>query len=582
MVYALVTMVRPASLADWKGTSVSWPALLATGLWLAGSPAQAAEHMGDHSFYFGELHAHTGWSGDGGSSDVGDCPTGDCADFADFYDIARDDAGLDFAAITDHLNWGAAISDIGWASIIQLTIEADEASEGTGFLPLLAGEQNFKNRADLELGHKNVIFFGAPAEYEAVELQQVSLTTDFPACEDTETWAEELEAELGPLLIIPHHPAASVPVPVDWSCHDPLRSPVVELYSAHGNSLDNPNPDSYDPLAVDSTPSSVIIAALDPDRWSHHLGFIGGTDFHDSMPGSVCHLDGHQTEQPYGGGLTGVFLDASCEWTRSSLLGALRQRHSYATSGPKEPVLLELLDPHDGALGVAGDIIAPAPTGQTTAQVSIPAALEPHVLWVELRSSTEEATRLTASGDGVYELTINPVSPPWYGFAVVALDGASYYAAQGITCTDDRDGKDSNERLWTSPIWLEDQDETDDDNDGWAESEGDCDDSDPARFPGADEQLNCVDDDCDGEVDEGLGPDDTDDTDDPHTDTDPGQDDTADSDGDSDSPPDDTSGEIEPEKPGCACAESPDLRSVVGSTLCLLGLALVWRRKPTS
>ncbi len=42
----------------------------------------------------------------------------------------------------------------------------------------------------------------------------------------------------------------------------------------------------------------------------------------------------------------------------------------------------------------------------------------------------------------------------------------------------------------------------DDDGDGFTECEGDCDDADATRYPGADETCNGVDDDCDGDVDE--------------------------------------------------------------------------------
>ena len=43
----------------------------------------------------------------------------------------------------------------------------------------------------------------------------------------------------------------------------------------------------------------------------------------------------------------------------------------------------------------------------------------------------------------------------------------------------------------------------DDDEDGFSEQEGDCDDNDVLKFPGADEQQNEQDDDCDGFIDEG-------------------------------------------------------------------------------
>ena len=64
---------------------------------------------------------------------------------------------------------------------------------------------------------------------------------------------------------------------------------------------------------------------------------------------------------------------------------------------------------------------------------------------------------------------------------------------------------DSNaEYAWYSRFQTENINDTDDDNDGYTESEGDCNDTDASINPAATEIIDGIDNDCDGDIDEGL------------------------------------------------------------------------------
>jgi hypothetical protein len=68
------------------------------------SEAHGSESFDGQTFYFGDLHAHTGISPDGGSSDEG-MPCFDpsvCGSLADVFDAARDTYQLDFVSFTEH------------------------------------------------------------------------------------------------------------------------------------------------------------------------------------------------------------------------------------------------------------------------------------------------------------------------------------------------------------------------------------------------------------------------------------------------------------------------------------------------
>ncbi len=471
-------------------------AVLVAGLTL---PAHAAEQFGDRVYYFGELHAHTGLSGDGKSSDLGDCENLGCGNFTDFFHAARDVAGLDFAAVTDHINGGSAVGQEGWNSIRELVMDGHAQNEG--FVSILGGELDLVLTEDGAIGHKNYLFFGHDPTYAQIPLDDLALASVAEFCDEVWPQFHDLDSQFGPMLLIPHHPAATKPRETDWSCHDEALSPVVEVYSAHGNSRSTPATDTYDPLEYAFCLTCSVNHALAYQGFGLHVGLIGGTDFHDTWPGLICHMDlvkGH----PYGGSLTGIVLDEGEPLTRLAIYGALKARRTYATSGPKWPALISVIDAHGNEVGITGDIVSPPPDFPVTVQVSLPPDLSPYVTNVRLYTAEGHTGGLAETSPGIFEFHYGELELPWFAYAIVTIDGGTWYADQVIPCYDG--GEDTAEKIWTSPIWIEELDTSDDDGDGLSEADGDCDDGDPDISPDADEVANGVDDDCDGQVDEGT------------------------------------------------------------------------------
>ncbi len=475
-------------------------ASLAAGVVTCGTMAAlASEPFEENVFYYGELHAHSGLSLDGGSTDLGNCPPGGCGDLAAYFSIARDDAGLDFAALTDHVNDDNAMDPANWPTVVQLTRDAHDPAGG--FVSILGSEILVERTDGMALGHKNLLFFGDDASFDAIDIEDVAAAGYPDECEDLWATLHDMDEAWGPMLAIPHHPASILPMPTRWWCHDAALSPVVEIYSTHGNGRALEEVAPYDPLLFGYADESTVNWALLPSGYGLTLGIIGGTDFHDTQPGMVCHQPLINTDQVYGGSLTGVYLDRHTALERSTIYGALRSRHTYATSGPKIPVMLSLVDDDGSTLGTMGDAVAPVPEHPTTLRLTLPPSATEYVHDVELFLYDNTTRAMAQVAAGRYEWTVPADEPEgWFAYAVLTISVDRWWEDLGVTCDDG--GEDGTEKIWTSPIWVIALDTSDDDGDGMAEADGDCDDADPAIHPGAEETANGLDDDCDGDVDE--------------------------------------------------------------------------------
>lgn len=236
-----------------------------------------------------DLHGHTNWSDGTGHPE-------------DYLLYARDVAGLDVIALTDHDHWGTPWFDASperWQATRDLVAKYHEPGR---FVTLLGFEWT-----SWDYGHRHVIYFDESGEL----LSSVDAQTETPA----QLW-DALRGRKA--MTIAHHSAGG-PVPVDWSfVPDPELEPVTEVSSVHGSSeaADAPRP-IYDPV---------------PGRWvrdqlarGFRLGFVGSSDSHDGHPGLA------QLAAPTSG-LAGILAD---ERTRESVYGALRARRTFATSGPR-------------------------------------------------------------------------------------------------------------------------------------------------------------------------------------------------------------------------------------------------------
>jgi hypothetical protein len=220
----------------------------------------------------------------------------------DYYRYARDVAGLDVAALTDHDHWGLVTLDDRpelWARIT----EAVRAHHEPGrFVALLGYEWTSWLH-----GHRHVLHFSD----EGPLWSSIDPDTTDP---------EQLWRAIGdrPALTFAHHSAGG-PVATNWHFVPPAHiEPVTEVASVHGSSeaMDAPNR-IYDPQ-----PGNFVRDVLDRGV---RLGFIGSGDSHDGHPGHAHLASSH-------GGLAAIFAE---ELTRDAVRRALLARRCYATNGPR-------------------------------------------------------------------------------------------------------------------------------------------------------------------------------------------------------------------------------------------------------
>jgi len=239
---------------------------------------------------WGDLHGHSNVSDGTGTPE-------------DYLAYARDVAGLDVIALTDHDHWGMLPLDASpeqWRAIREVTERFHEPGR---FVTVLGYEwTNWIH------GHRHVLYFGG----EGQVLSAVDERYETP----TQLW----DALRGtPTLTFAHHSAGG-PIATNWDFAPPSElEPVTEVASVHGASEAEDAPRRiYSPLS-----GNYVRDAL---KRGYRLGFVGSGDSHDGHPG-LAHL-----VNPSMGGVAALLTD---DLTRAGVRTALLERRCYATNGPR-------------------------------------------------------------------------------------------------------------------------------------------------------------------------------------------------------------------------------------------------------
>ena len=271
----------------------------ASGLECWSNPVWVTAEPPRERLYWGDPHWQTFFS------DGIRCPE-------ELYAFARDEAFLDFGALSDHVE---ALTDRQWDYFVAVTNDCN----APGRFATLVG-QEWTNSTT---GHRNV--------YYRTGHGPILRCTDPRYDTLPKLWAalDSLRA-LDPIAI-PHHTANKI-MGVDWELGwNPAYEKAVEVYSVWGNSECSASQGNTRPIRAcgGEVPGRHVVDAL---RRGYRLGFVGGGDIHDGRPGDDLHA-----RQPDVSGYADLYPQGltACrapDLTRDSVFSALKERRTYATT----------------------------------------------------------------------------------------------------------------------------------------------------------------------------------------------------------------------------------------------------------
>ncbi len=262
-----------------------------SGVETLSNPVYVTESEPENRIFWGDPHWQTFFS------DGIRCPE-------ELYAFARDEAFLDFGAISDHME---AITERQWDYFMMVTNDYNQP----GRFATLVGQE----WTSMKYGHRNVYIDGDYME---------AVRSDDPRFDTLEKLWNHLNGTGA--VLIPHH-TASEKMGCDWSYGwNPELETSVEIYSGWGSSETGKDNGNLYPIKnfKGELAGQHVIDALDR---GFRLGFIGGGDIHDGRPGEkLKHL---KYPGSYKGGISACIAPSL---NRKNIFKSIKERQTYATT----------------------------------------------------------------------------------------------------------------------------------------------------------------------------------------------------------------------------------------------------------
>lgn len=356
--------------------------------------------------YFGELHFHSEFSGDGYR------PVRDC------LASAFDELGLDFAALGDHFPFQRGYTLQEYFDVL------DNFNKPPEHVTLLAYELGLGN------GHMNP-FYRTRAQADRFEAAWASLLSDERNSRGMMTTLEPFFSrfDAADMFAIPHHTNhTSAPVirpdgQPSWRNFnlrmiDTRYIPVIEMCQARG-AFETEDTDTDWHVRVGGYGSSLRTALARGFR----IGFVGGSDNHHGWATRLA-------DSPDYCSLTAV---QAPELTREAIFDAIKARRTYATTGARILLDFRLNGSHP-----MGSEVRLSPTEKRVFTVSVKGTAD--IERIEIVSQGAVIAKLDPGGGRDFAATWTdprPDCPP---------DDCYYYL---------RVRQADGHCAWSSPIWVD-------------------------------------------------------------------------------------------------------------------------------